>query len=94
LVLVFPEGYPNVDPNPTPKRGDDDFLPFQAGFVRFARIAERSGVPSVPIVPAGLRYERGPRWRVTIRYGPAVFATDDLEAARSEVEARVRALSG
>jgi putative membrane protein len=33
LVVLFPEGYPNVDPNPTPKQGPDHFLPFHHGFV-------------------------------------------------------------
>lgn len=94
VLLVFPEGYPTIDPNPTPKRADDEILPFRDGFARFARMAERSGVPSVPIVPAGLRYERGPRWRLTIRYGPAVAASDDYRAVRAEIEAQVRRLSG
>ncbi len=33
VVVVFPEGYPNIDPSFTPKRGDG-FLPFHEGFVR------------------------------------------------------------
>ncbi|MCC6790796.1 MAG: 1-acyl-sn-glycerol-3-phosphate acyltransferase [Thermomicrobiales bacterium] len=94
VLLVFPEGYPTIDPNPTPKQSDDEILPFRDGFARFARMAERSGVPSVPIVPAGLRYERGPRWRLTIRYGPAVTVSDDIQAIRDRVEAQVRLLSG
>jgi putative membrane protein len=93
VLLVFPEGYPTIDPNPTPKQSDDEILPFRDGFVRFARMAERSGVPSVPIVPAGLRYERGSHWRLTIRYGPAIAVSDDLQAVRGQVEAQVRLLS-
>lgn len=93
ILIVFPEGYPNVDPNPTPKRGEA-FLPFQSGFVRIARMAERSGAGEVPIVPVGLSYERGPRWRLTVRYGPPVAATDDAAAVTAAVERRVRELSG
>lgn len=93
VLLVFPEGYPTIDPNPTPKQSDDEILPFRDGFLRIARLAERSGVPSVPIVPAGLRYERGPRWRLTIRYGPAIAMSNDLDDCRREVETQVRLLS-
>lgn len=69
-------------------------MSFRDGFIRFARMAERSGVPSVTIVPAGLRYERGPCWRLTIRFVPVVRASGDLDAVRSHVEGQVRALSG
>ena len=31
IVLVFPEGYPNIDPGYTPKPDEDAFLPFQPG---------------------------------------------------------------
>ena len=32
-VLMFPEGYPNIDPHPTPKPDLDALLPFQPGFI-------------------------------------------------------------
>lgn len=97
VVVVFPEGYPNIDPSFTPKTGDA-FLPFQPGFVRYARIAGRSGAGTVPIVPAGFAYERdagSARWRVTLRFGRAI----DLRAGApdsdivDEVERAVRTLS-
>jgi len=94
ILLIFPEGYPTVDPNPTPKSDDSELLPFQSGFVRFAQMAERGGAGNVPIVPVGLEYERGPRWRVTIRFGPAVPSAGKVEVIRAGVEDRVRALSG
>ena len=94
VLLVFPEGYPTIDPNETPKRDDDAVLPFQAGFARIARIAERSGVPSVPIIPAGLSYQRGSRWRLTIRYGAPLAASDNTAAVVAAAERRVRVLSG
>jgi 1-acyl-sn-glycerol-3-phosphate acyltransferase len=96
FVLVFPEGYPNIDPGFTPKTGDDVFLPFQPGFLRFAALAERDGITHVPIVPVGLEYQRGERWRVTVRFGlpvtrlPAVDIRDQVTA----IEAEVRRLSG
>ena len=94
VLIVFPEGHPTVDPNPTPKRSDDELLPFQPGVVRIAQIAERGGVGRVPIVPVGLSYERGPRWRLTVRYGPPLAATGDPATLSAELERRVRELSG
>lgn len=101
VVVVFPEGYPNIDPSFTPKRGEE-FLPFQAGFVRYARLAERAGAGAVPIVPLGFHYERlapapdvaDGRWRIVARYGPPVLLTEggDSEIA-TQVEAEVRRLS-
>lgn len=97
VVVVFPEGYPNVDPAFTPKRGDE-FLPFQPGFVRYARIAERSGAGPVPIVPAGFAYERASetgRWRITLRFGPAIESRGEASGSDivQTVELAVRELS-
>ena len=69
LLLVFPEGYPTIDPHPTPKTRDDEILPFQFGFVRIARDAHDSGIPLCTI-PLGFHYEQmDERWRVTMRFG-------------------------
>ncbi len=95
-LLVFPEAYPTVDPGFTPKSGDDEILPFRPGFVRLAALAERDGRTRVPIVPAGLEYARGERWRLTLRFGPPVSLAPGMphdEVVR-EVESRVRLLSG
>jgi 1-acyl-sn-glycerol-3-phosphate acyltransferase len=96
LVLVFPEGYPNIDPSFTPKTGDDAFLPFQPGFVRFAALAERDGITRVPIVPVGLEYQRGDRWRVTVRFGLPVtrLLEVDVRDQVCAIEEEVRRLSG
>ena len=41
LLVMFPEGYPNIDPNYTPKTYQEQFLPFKPGFIAIARAAER-----------------------------------------------------
>jgi len=96
LVLVFPEGYPTIDPSFTPKTGDDAFLLFQPGFVRFAALAERDGITRVPIVPVGLEYQRGNRWRVTVRFGLPVTRLPDVDIGDqvTAIEEEVRRLSG
>ena len=58
FLLVFPEGYPNIDPGFTPKVDDGAFLPFEPGFLRFVALAEQDGMTRVPIVPVGLEYQR------------------------------------
>lgn len=96
-LLVFPEGYPTIDPTFTPKTGDDEMLPFQAGFARLVALAERDGATRVPLVPAGLAYERleGERWRLVLRYGEPVFLghTNHREFI-ADVEDEIRRLSG
>jgi putative membrane protein len=94
-LVVFPEGYPNVDPRWTPKRSFDERLPFRAGFASLVAQVCRRHRLDVPIVPVGLAYRPGPRWHVTVRCGTpfemAPAATP--EATARAVEARVAALS-
>jgi putative membrane protein len=96
FLLVFPEGYPNIDPGFTPKPHDDTFLPFAPGFLRFAALAERGGITRVPIVPVGLEYQRGDRWRLTVRFGPPATLSpgQDVRTQVAAIEEQVRQLSG
>lgn len=89
LLLVFPEGYPNVDPGFTPKADDDAFLPFESGFLRFVALTEQDGVTCVPIVPVGFEYHRRDRWRVTVRFGHPVRRSPDV-ASHAQVASTLR----
>jgi 1-acyl-sn-glycerol-3-phosphate acyltransferase len=76
-LVLFPEAYPNVDPDYTPK-GEGEMLPFRSGFARLAILAAKGGAKArggsrpaggggtpVPVVPAGLQYrllEGRKRW--------------------------------
>lgn len=97
-LVVFPEGYPNVDPVYTPKREDDEFLPFRSGYLKIVELAQRWGTPPVAVVPAGLSYThnaRGKRWQVTMRLGPPDYLARraDLPRLARAIEAKVHALS-
>lgn len=96
MLLIFPEGYPTIDPSYTPKTRDDEVLPFQPGFLRFASLAERDGQTRVPIVPAGLEYARGERWRLIVRFGESATIAPgvSLEQQVNAIERQVRWLSG
>jgi 1-acyl-sn-glycerol-3-phosphate acyltransferase len=103
VVLVFPEGYPVVDPtasDATPRARDaDGLLPFAAGFRTIvdaarrgaaAADAGRAGAAALAIVPVGFRYEaRGARWRIAARFGAPLAA----DAGVASVADAVRALS-
>ncbi len=95
-LLIFPEAYPVVDPHPTPQRPDGEMLPFQPGTVRFAVLAARQLSASIPVVPIGLRYTRGRRWRLDLTFGdPLLIGPDsDLDESLATLESEVRRLSG
>ena len=97
LLLIFPEGFPIVDPRPTPKRGVADWLPFDPGFARIVRIAQGDGVTRVAVVPVGIDLAPlpGGRWRLVLRLGSGrrLEPGDDPAAFAAEVEAEVRRLS-
>jgi putative membrane protein len=95
-LLIFPEAYPVVDPHPTPVRANGEMLPFQPGTVRFAVLAARQLSASIPVVPVGLRYTRGRRWRLDLAFGePVLIGPDsDLDESLATLESEVRRLSG
>lgn len=95
VLLIFPEGYPTIDPQGSVKPSDDAWLPFEPGFVRLAALAQADRRTRVPIVPAGLTYRRGERWRLALRFGEPLWLEPggDRDELARRVEARVRALS-
>jgi putative membrane protein len=97
MLVMFPEGYANIDPHPTPKTDLDAFLPFRRGFVKLAELAERDGKTRVAIIPAGFTYTRegDNRWHATVRFGSALFRSDfaSTELLLQAVEERVHTLS-
>jgi 1-acyl-sn-glycerol-3-phosphate acyltransferase len=81
LLVVFPEGYPNIDPAYTPKIDNHGFLPFKRGFVAIARAAERRLGASLPIIPTGLQYSSGKTWHAHVRFSEPInresYASDN-----------------
>jgi 1-acyl-sn-glycerol-3-phosphate acyltransferase len=96
LLVVFPEGYPNVDPTYTPKTEPDEFLPFKSGFAAIAAAAEKRLGASIPIIPVGLRYTEGEPWIAHINFGVAIFTENfsSRELLVKHLERQVRILSG
>ncbi len=93
-LVVFPEGYPVVEPGNEETRGPDELLQFRHGFLRLVEQAQRNG-PQVPIVPVGMTYQTGPAGRMVMRFGTAIniTAASDRERVLREVEQAVRTLS-
>jgi putative membrane protein len=73
VLVIFPEGYPNIDPVYTPKTQADEFLPFKPGFVNILTAAEKRLKQKIPIVPAGLSYTRGRPWTAYLRFGAPIY---------------------
>lgn len=98
VLVIFPEGYPNIDPHPTPKTDLDSFLPFRPGFVKMAELAEKDRHTQVAIVPVGLSYAQRPgnRWHITVRYGQPLHLSDfaNSEQLLLAVQEHVQVLSG
>jgi len=99
LLVVFPEGYPVVDPHAsTPRERPDGLLPFQQGVVRLASLAERRIGQAVPLVPVGYQYQplNGGRWAIDMRIGPPVLreAEETDDTLRRRLEHLVGQLSG
>ncbi|HLH62406.1 MAG TPA: carotenoid biosynthesis protein [Ktedonobacteraceae bacterium] len=97
MMVIFPEGYPNIDPHPTPKPDLEAFMPFKPGFAKLIELAEKDRKTRVAIVPAGLSYtrEQDKRWHTTVRFGYPHYRSDfdDIEQLVSAVEQDVRELS-
>ena len=96
LLVVFPEGYPNIDRHYTPKTRPEEMLPFKAGFAAIAVAAEKRLGARVPIVPAGFRYTKARRWTAELNIGEPVYVAD-FGSRRSLIEGmeqRIAELSG
>ncbi|HSF59054.1 MAG TPA: 1-acyl-sn-glycerol-3-phosphate acyltransferase, partial [Candidatus Binatia bacterium] len=59
ILVIFPEGYPNIDPHYTPKTRPEEFLRFKSGFAVIAGAAEKHQGARIPMLPIGLAYTRG-----------------------------------
>jgi putative membrane protein len=73
LLVVFPEGYPNIDPTFTPKTEPEEFLPFKPGFIHIVAAAERHLATDLPIVPTGLCYKPGEPWIAHVAFGAPIY---------------------
>jgi putative membrane protein len=76
LLVIFPEGFPNVDPVFTPKTRADEFLPFKPGFAAIVESAEKMMHQAIPIVPTGIRYQTGSTWLAHVSFGPPIYRRD------------------
>ncbi|MDQ4044213.1 MAG: 1-acyl-sn-glycerol-3-phosphate acyltransferase [Chloroflexota bacterium] len=99
VVVMFPEGYPVVDPHAKAQRANPEgMLPFQPGVVRLVRIAERRLGREISLVPVGFAYERrdGGRWEIAMCIGTPL-SREGLEsdtALLRALERQVAELSG
>lgn len=96
ILVIFPEGYPTVDPHYTPKTRDLELLPFKLGLTSILRAAEKRCGTRIPLIPVGLRYTAGKKWTAQINFGAALSDSDFTcrEALVEKLERDVARLSG
>ncbi|MBX5449013.1 MAG: carotenoid biosynthesis protein [Thermogemmatispora sp.] len=96
LLVVFPEGYPVVDPLPSPRQPTEPLLPFRPGFARLVELAERESGASIPVLPAGIVWRATRPPCLTLRLGTPLFRRLYADTAQfiAAVESCVRLLSG
>lgn len=95
LLVIFPEGYPNIDPGYTPKQQPDEFLPFKPGFIHIAKAAERRCGIKIPMIPVGIHYRSGPPWVAVLRFGAPIYvdASQNKKKLIAKIEHCVKELS-
>ena len=94
LVVIFPEGFPDVDPKGA-RKTFGQMLPFHDGFARFVELSERDGRTRVAVVPAGFSFS-GSGYRFPVARFGAPLARSAFTTRRAfveEVERRVAGLS-
>lgn len=100
VLVMFPEGYPVIDPHGvSERRAGTPLLPFDPGFLRMATLAERDGVTRVPIVPVGFEAHGDATQKpydLTLRFGAPQWLQrgEDLSARAAQIADDVRVLSG
>jgi 1-acyl-sn-glycerol-3-phosphate acyltransferase len=96
VLVLFPEGYPGIDPHYTPKTRPEEFLSFRSGFATIAAAAEKRLGARVPIVPSGLCYTKDSRWTAPLNIGEAFYLEDfaSRQLLVRYTEQRVAELSG
>jgi len=95
VLVVFPEGYPNIDRHYTPKTKPEEVLPFKGGFAAIAATAERRLGSPIAIVPCGFSYTRNGSWTARLNIGRAVYLKEfgSREMLVRYLERRVAELS-
>lgn len=95
VVVVFPEGFPVIDPH-TPGVRARLGHGFQRGVVWLChQAAHRSGRP-IPVIPVGIAYHTSGQKQILVQLGTPflVSETTDLGAALASLESEVQILSG
>ena len=96
VLVMFPEGYPNIDPHFTPKTRPEEILPFRAGFATIAAVAEKRLGVRVPIIPSGFRYAKTDHWIARLNLGAPAYLEDfpSRQLLVSHMERQIAELSG
>lgn len=95
VLVVFPEGYPVVDPHAHREPRSTVLAPFKSGFARLAVSASRTTGRPVHLLPVGIREAEkpGPGLVFVFGRGRDVTGSADVETLTEETQADVLRLS-
>lgn len=94
-VVIFPEGYPVIDPHVARAPRVPLLAPFKSGFARVAVAAARRHGQPIPVLPVGIRADRADPRKLAFVYGAAqpVTGSTDIAGLVADVHDRVTLLS-
>lgn len=78
-LVIFPEGYPLIDPHTDRPPRDELLAPFKPGFARVALAAARQMNRDIDVVPIGVRVGNAPKCPMTFALGPPHVVSDGAE---------------
>jgi putative membrane protein len=92
-LVIFPEGYPVIDPHAKREKRSTLLAPFKSGFARLAIAASRVSGDPINVLPVGIQVQ--PTGGLIFVYGHSrpVTASSDVETVTREVYDDVCSLS-
>ena len=94
-LVIFPEGFPVIDPHTVRQRPAGTLAPFKPGFARLAVAAARRDGGPVRVLPVGIRPDGHDHRTLTFVYGEAMAVTGstDVDALTTTIYDEVSRLS-
>lgn len=95
VLVIFPEGFPVIDPHTARAARRSALAPFKSGFARVAIAAARRRGMAIPVVPVGIRPDAYDDSRLAFVYGAPqqVTAATAVDALIAQTRAAVAQLS-
>ena len=83
-IVVFPEGWPNIDSHYTPKKENDEEIEIRLGLFHFVDYVQKKKKIKVPIIPVGTKYVDHKRFRsdIIVNFGRPMYLPAKFDYAK------------